>query len=192
MLIFASLSIGEAFFISLMVIKEKTFKKFLSEEEILTRISRLATKVNKDYIDKNPLFIAILNGSFMFAADIMKKIKIPSEISFVKVASYEEMESTGNVKGLIGLNENIFNRHVVILEDIIDSGRTITKILEEFRSLGAASVEVVSLLLKPECYTQKETIRYVGFEIPDKFVVGYGLDYDGQGRNLPDIYQLKE
>ncbi len=175
-----------------MVIKEKTFKKFLTEEEIQTRISRLATKVNKDYLDKNPLFIAILNGSFMFAADMMKKIKIPSEISFVKVASYEEMESTGNVKGLIGLNENIFNRHVIILEDIIDSGRTITKILEEFRSLGAASVEVVSLLLKPESYTQKEAIRYVGFEIPDKFVVGYGLDYDGQGRNLPDIYQLKE
>lgn len=175
-----------------MIIKDKAFEMYISQQQLAEKTKALATRINADYKDKRPLFIAILNGSFMFAADLMKEIQIESEISFVKVASYEEMESTGNVKQLIGLNENIFNKDVVIIEDIIDTGRTIVKILDEFRSLGASSVEVVSLLQKPKSSEVKEQLKYVGFEIPDKFVVGYGLDYDGLGRNLKDIYQLKD
>ena len=175
-----------------MVVKDKEFEKFISSEEITERIKSLAATINSDYADKKPLFVAILNGSFMFAADLMKEINIPCEISFVKVASYQEMESSGNVKQLIGLNENIFKKDVIILEDIVDTGRTISKILEEFKSLGASSVEVVTLLQKPACNTSGEPLKYIGFDIPEKFVVGYGLDYDGLGRNLKDIYQLSE
>ncbi|MTI22145.1 hypoxanthine phosphoribosyltransferase [Fulvivirga sp. RKSG066] len=175
-----------------MVVKDKAFEKYISSEELAEKTREIAVRLNADYKEKRPLFIAILNGSFMFAADLMKEINIESEISFVKVASYEEMESTGNVKQLIGLNENIFNKDVVIIEDIIDTGRTIVKILEEFKSLGANSVEVVTLLQKPKSNEVGDQLKYVGFEIPDKFVVGYGLDYDGLGRNLKDIYQLKD
>lgn len=174
-----------------MVIKDKEFEKFISSGEITNQIKSLASRINSDYDTKKPLFIAILNGSFMFAADLMKEITIPCEISFVKVASYSEMESSGNVKQLIGLNENIFKKDVVIIEDIIDTGKTISKIIEEFRSLGASSTEVVTLLQKPETNTMSEKLKYIGFNIPKKFVVGYGLDYDGLGRNLKDIYQLK-
>ncbi|MEP2771193.1 MAG: hypoxanthine phosphoribosyltransferase [Fulvivirga sp.] len=174
-----------------MIVKDKEFVKYISSEELTQKIKVLADGINKEYKEKKPLFVAILNGSFMFAADLMKEIAIDSEISFVKVASYEEMESTGNVKQLIGLNENIFNKDVIIIEDIIDTGRTIVKILEEFKSLGASSVEVVTLLQKPKSAEVKDQLKYIGFEIPDKFVVGYGLDYDGLGRNLKDIYQLK-
>ncbi len=175
-----------------MTIKEKEFTKFLSREEIEKKIKSLARKINKDYQEKIPLFVAILNGSFMFAADLLKEIKIDCQISFVKVASYEEMESSGNVKQLIGLNDNIFNKDVIIIEDIIDSGRTISKIHSEFISLGSNSVEVATLLQKPKSKENKVELKYVGFEIPDKFVVGYGLDYDGLGRNTKDIFQLKE
>lgn len=175
-----------------MVVKDKAFKKFILKEEIEKKVKSLARKINADYKDKRPLFIAILNGSFMFAADILKEIKIDCEISFVKVASYEDMESSGNVKQLIGLNENIFNKDVIIIEDIIDTGRTISKILEEFKSLGASSVEVITLLQKPKSKNIETKFKYIGFEIPDKFVVGYGLDYDGLARNTKDIYQLKD
>ncbi|MEQ8927413.1 MAG: hypoxanthine phosphoribosyltransferase [Fulvivirga sp.] len=175
-----------------MVIKDKKFVKYITQEEISKKVRSLARKVNTDYKDKRPLFIAILNGSFMFASDLLKEVKIDCEISFVKVASYEEMESSGNVKQLIGLNENIFKKDVVILEDIIDTGRTITKIQDEFHSLGAASVEVITLLQKPKSKDAGVELKYVGFDIPDKFVVGYGLDYDGLGRNTKDIFQLKD
>lgn len=174
-----------------MTIKDKQFVKFISKEDIDKKVKSLARKINKDYKDRRPLFIAILNGSFMFAADLLKEVKIECEISFVKVASYEEMESSGNVKQLIGLNENIFKKDVVILEDIIDTGRTIAKIHEEFNSLGANSVEVITLLQKPKSKTTGQEFKYVGFDIEDKFVVGYGLDYDGLGRNTKDIYQHK-
>ena len=174
-----------------MIVKDKEFVKYITSQELTQKIKALADGINTAYKDKKPLFVAILNGSFMFAADLMKEIDIESEISFVKVASYEEMESTGNVKQLIGLNENIFNKDVIIVEDIIDTGRTIVKILDEFKSLGANSVEVVTLLQKPKSNEVKNQLKYIGFEIPDKFVVGYGLDYDGLGRNLKDIYQLK-
>jgi hypoxanthine phosphoribosyltransferase len=175
-----------------MVVKDKTFRKYIGREDIEKKIKGLASIINTDYKEKKPLFIAILNGSFMFASDLLKEIKIDCEISFVKVASYEDMESSGNVKQLIGLNENIFNKDVIIVEDIIDSGRTIVKIIEEFRSLGASSVEVITLLQKEKSKNIDVNLKYVGFEIPDLFVVGYGLDYDGLGRNTKDIFQLKE
>ncbi|MDX1628469.1 MAG: hypoxanthine phosphoribosyltransferase [Fulvivirga sp.] len=174
-----------------MELRDKSFKKFITKEELEKKVQSLAGKINEDYKGKKPLFVSILNGSFIFAADLMREINIESEISFVKVASYEEMESSGNVKQLIGLNENIFNKDVIIIEDIIDTGRTIARILDEFKSLGASSVEVVTLLHKPKSDEVADLLKYVGFEIPDKFVVGYGLDYDGLGRNLKDIYQLK-
>lgn len=174
-----------------MKIKDKSFKVLIKEEELLARIKQLAKEINKDYKDKSPLFIGILNGCFMFTSDIFKEINLSCKISFIKLASYSEMASTGAVKELIGLNENIFKKDVIILEDIIDSGNTINAVLEEFRERGAASVEVATLLLKPEALKSKIDIKYVGFEISNEFVVGYGLDYDGEGRNSRDIYQLK-
>ncbi len=173
-------------------IKDKTFEKLVSHNDLLNKIKGLADQINHDYQGKKPLFIAILNGSFMFAADLLKEIEIECEISFVKVASYEEMESTGNVKQLIGLNENIFKKDVIIIEDIIDSGKTITKMLEEFESLGANTIEVISLFQKPKAETIMDKIKYVGFKLPDVFVLGYGLDYDGLGRNLKDLYRIVE
>lgn len=174
-----------------MRIKDKDFVPFLSSEDISQKVKALAKQLDKDYINKKPLFIAILNGSFIFAADLFKEIKMPCEISFMKLSSYEEMASTGNVKELIGLNENVFQRDVVIIEDIVDTGHTMKNILDQFNDRGVNSVEVVSLLIKPEALQNDISITYVGFEIPNKFVVGYGLDYDGFGRNINAILQLK-
>ncbi len=174
-----------------MKIKDKEFTILINEADLQQRIGEMGRTINSDYKDKKPLFIGILNGSFMFVADIMKHISIPSEVSFIKMASYNEMASSGTVKELIGLNENIFKRHVVVLEDIIDSGLTISGVLNQFRERGAASVEVATLLLKPDALKTPVDIKYTGFEIPNKFVVGYGLDYDGLGRNTRAIYQLK-
>jgi hypoxanthine phosphoribosyltransferase len=174
-----------------MKIKDKTFKILISEEDLQTRITAISKAINKDYKDKNPLFIGILNGSFMFVADVFKNITLQSEISFIKLASYTEMTNSGSIKELIGLNENLFNRDIIILEDIIDSGRTISSVLEEFKLRGASSVEVATLLLKPDALKVDLDIKYIGFEISNEFVVGYGLDYDGLGRNSRSIYQLK-
>ena len=173
-------------------IGSKQFIPYLREETILQRVAALAETINKDYQDKDPLFIGILNGSFMFASDLLKKITIPCELSFIRVSSYEGIESSGAVKQVLGLQENIFNKHVVILEDIVDSGLTMEQVLAHLQERGPRSLEVATLLLKPECLERDLKLPYVGFEIPDKFVVGYGLDYDGQGRNLKDIYQLAE
>jgi len=175
-----------------MKIKGKSFEVLIGEEELLKRVKLIADEINKDYKELNPLFIGILNGAFMFVADIMKRISLQSEVSFVKLASYTKMTSSGSVKELIGLNDNIFDRHVIVLEDIIDSGNTISTVLAEFKSRGAASVEVATLLLKPEALKVDIDVKYVGFEIGNEFVVGYGLDYDGLGRNSSAIYQLKE
>ncbi len=174
-----------------MKVHGKEFEKFIGDDKINARVKEIAKKINKDYKEKTPLFIAILNGSFMFAADLMKEVTIPSEISFVRVASYEDMQSSGDLKKLIGLSENIFNREVIVIEDIIDSGLTMSKMLEEFTSLGAKNVTIASLLTKSDNIKVDISIEYLGFEIPDKFVIGYGLDYNGQGRNLKHIYQLK-
>ena len=174
-----------------MKIKDKSFKILIKEEDLQSRIAAISKAINKDYKDKNPLFIGILNGSFMFVADILKDISLQCEISFIKLASYSEMTSSGSIKELIGLNENLFNRDIIILEDIIDSGRTISSVLEEFKLRGASTVEVATLLLKPDALKLDVDIKYIGFEIGNEFVVGYGLDYDGLGRNERSIYQLK-
>ena len=174
-----------------MRIKDKSFKILIKDEDLQARIKKMANQINKDYKDREPLFIGILNGCFMFISDIMKEIKLPAKISFIKLASYTEMVSSGAVKELIGLNENIFKKDVIILEDIIDSGNTIASVIDAFKERGAASVSIATLLLKPEALKTEVEIKYVGFEIGNEFVVGYGLDYDGLGRNSRDIYQLK-
>jgi hypoxanthine phosphoribosyltransferase len=173
-----------------MIVKDKTFVPYLKEEQIQKKIKELATAINKDYKETKPLFIAILNGSFMFASDLFKEIKLDCEISFMKLSSYSEMASTGNVRELIGINENVFKRDVIIIEDIVDTGHTMSNVLDQFKDRGVNSVEVVSLLIKPEALINPIEIKYGGFEIPNKFVVGYGLDYDGFGRNSKAIYQL--
>lgn len=174
-----------------MKIKDKEFETYLSSDQIQKRVKELADQINSDYQGKIPLFIAILNGAFMFASDLFKELNTAVEISFIKVSSYDQLSSSGTVKNLIGLKETLHNRDVIILEDIVDSGLTMVKILEMVKQLEPKSVEVVALLQKPEARKVNVEIKYTGFEIPNKFVVGYGLDYDGLGRNFKDILQLK-
>lgn len=174
----------------IITVKDKQFKTFITYAEIEMRISELGKRINEDYEGKVPLFLAILNGSFMFAADLFKHIEIDCAISFVKIASYKGTTSTGNVVNLIGMDENVADRHVVVLEDIVDTGRTLTDLLPGLKNQNPASLHVMSLLLKPDSMEYDIPIQYAGFEIPQKFIVGYGLDYDGYGRNLKDIYQI--
>ncbi len=175
-----------------MKIKDKAFELYLDDTKIINKVKELAEQINRDYKDKNPLFIAILNGSFMFAADLMKYVDVESQITFIKVSSYIATQSTGNIKEAIGLQENIFQRDIIIIEDIVDSGKTLTHITERFKELGPKSVEIATLLHKPEVNKTDLSLKYVGFDIPNKFVIGYGLDYDGYGRNEHSIYQLSE
>ncbi|MCI6671363.1 MAG: hypoxanthine phosphoribosyltransferase [Prevotella sp.] len=171
-------------------IKDKTFETSIPEAEILASVKRVADRINADMAEKNPLFLAILNGSFMFASDLMKQISIPCEISFVKLASYEGTESSGRIKEILGLSENIEGRHVVIVEDIVDTGSTMKQMLETLEAHKPASLHISTLLLKPGKLQVPLNIEYVAMEIPNDFIVGYGLDYDQQGRNLKDIYTL--
>ena len=173
-------------------IKDKNFEISIPEAKILERIKVVADKLNADYADKNPLFLAVLNGSFVFAADLMRMITIPSEISFVKLASYQGTTSTGVIKEVIGINEDLTDRHVVIVEDIVESGLTIKRMIETLGTRNPASIEICTLLLKPERLTVPLEMNYVAMEIPNDFIVGYGLDYDHQGRNLRDIYTVVE
>ncbi|WP_200974575.1 hypoxanthine phosphoribosyltransferase [Echinicola sp. 20G] len=172
-------------------IKDKEFIPFLTEEKIKSRVQDLGRQISKDYQDKNPLVLGVLNGVFMFFSDLMKETDVSLEVSFVKVASYESTSSTGKVNDLIGLVEDIVGRHVIIIEDIVDTGLSMSHLLKLVSSKSPKSIAIVSLLLKPEALQQPIEVDYVGFEIPNKFVVGYGLDYDGEGRNLKEIYQLK-
>lgn len=172
-------------------IKDKTFETLIPEEEILRRVKVVADKISNDLKGKNPLLLGVLNGSFIFAADLMRMLTIESEISFVKMSSYEGTESTGNVKKLVGLNENIEGRTVVIVEDIVDSGLTMERMLEYLKDFKPAEIRICTLLLKPENLKRKLDIDYVAMEVPNDFIVGYGLDYDGLGRNLRDIYVVK-
>lgn len=174
-----------------MKLQDLEFELYLKSDIIQNRIGELAKKINRDYKEKSPLFVPILNGSFMFASDLLKKIKLDCNISFIKVASYSELESSGNVRELIGINEKIFDRDIIIIEDIIDSGKTMQELTNKFSELGPKSIEVVALLRKEKAKEYELNIKYIGFEIPNEFVVGYGLDYDGFGRNLKEIYQLK-
>lgn len=169
---------------------DKSFDTYLSEQEIQQKIRQIAEAINKDYQGKRPLFIAILNGSFMFAADLFKHLTIDAEICFIKLASYKGMKSTGNIITAIGLDQDLYDREVIIVEDIVDTGKTLNVFLPQLHHQQPKSLRIAALLHKPEATQFPLTIDYVGFSIPNKFVVGYGLDYDGLGRNLKEIYQL--
>lgn len=172
-------------------ILDKEFKIFIPYEKIRSVIEKMAEKMNTDLAEKNPLFICILNGSFMFAAELFKRIEIiETEISFVKLASYDGDQTTGKVKQLIGLNEKIEGRTVVVLEDIVDTGITIDNILNQLENKNPKEILIATLLLKPDALKKEVQLDYVGLEIPNDFIVGYGLDYDGYGRNLIDIYSV--
>ena len=173
-------------------LKDKIFELFISDNEINDIIDGIANNINESGI-KDPLFIAVLNGSFLFASDIMRKINIPNaQISFVKLSSYEGTVSTGEVKELIGINSDISERDIIILEDIIDTGKTLETIISLLNQQNVASIRIATLLFKPEAYKKDITIDYIGKSISNDFVVGYGLDYDEIGRNLPHIYKLKD
>jgi hypoxanthine phosphoribosyltransferase len=169
---------------------DKTFVSYLSEKEIQEKVQQIASKLNKDYEGKKPLFIAILNGSFMFAADIFRHLFIDAEICFIKLASYKGMRSSGSVVTAIGLDVELFGRDVVILEDIVDTGKTLSEFLPQLDHQQPKSLRIAALLHKPTALQHPIKIDYLGFSIPDKFVVGYGLDYDGLGRNIKEILQL--
>ena len=171
---------------------DKSFETYLTEEVIQKKIQELAGQINEDYAGKKPLFIAILNGSFMFAADLFKHLTVEAEICFIKLASYKGMKSSGHVVTAIGLDQDLFDRDIIIVEDIVDTGKTLHNFLPKLQHQQPASLKIASLLHKPEATQFPLEIAYVGFSIPNKFVVGYGLDYDGLGRNLKEIYQLAE
>ncbi len=169
---------------------DKEFGLSIPASDIKKAIWQMADKINKDLKDKNPLMVCILNGSFMFSADLMKLIEFPCQISFVKLASYEGMGSTGTVKELIGFNEDLQGRTIVLLEDIVDTGVTVENSVKQLKKAGAGEVIVATLLFKPEACKREINLHYIGIEIPNDFIVGYGLDYNGYGRNLPDIYSV--
>lgn len=171
-------------------IGDKKFELFLSEEQILKAIQSVGKRINTDYAGKNVLFLGILNGAFMFAGDLMKEIDLSCEISFVKLSSYQGTNSTGQVHELIGVKTDLSNKHVVILEDIVDTGITLNKIYSMLSSNMPLSIEVAALLYKPEAFEGKHLPKYIGIEIPNDFIVGYGLDYDQKGRNYRDIYKI--
>ena len=172
-----------------MKIKDLQFRKFIGSEKIEETVLRLATQINEDYQGKTPVFLPVLNGSFIFAADLIKEINIPCRVSFVKISSYQGTQSGGLLKTLIGQEESLFNQDVIIVEDVIDSGQTLQKMIEELRGLGAKSVETVALLRKKIAREKNVEVKYVGFDLEEEFVLGYGLDYDGLGRNHKDIYK---
>ena len=173
-------------------IHDKWFRTSYTETEILKHIKEVADRINNDMKGKNPLFLAVLNGSFMFAADLMKMINIPCEISFVKLASYEGTMSTGKIKEVFGINEDISGRTIIIVEDIVESGLTMKRMIDTLGTRNPESVHICTLLLKPERLQVNLDIEYAAMKIPNDFIVGYGLDYDRQGRNLRDIYTLVE
>lgn len=172
------------------VINNHSFKIKISSAEIQKAVTELATTINHDLKGKNPLFLAVLNGSFMFAADLMKQLTIDCEISFVKLASYEGTSSTGKIKQLIGIDENIKGRTVVIIEDIVDTGNTIEHVWEQLKGLEPAEIKVATLLFKSDAFLKTVPIEYAAIVVPNDFMVGYGMDYNGFGRNLNDIYVL--
>src|SRR5690606_21673825 len=173
-------------------VHDKVFKPYITENQIQQRIKELAENINRDYAEQTVIFIAILNGSFMFASDFFKHLTIKSEISFIKLASYKGLKSSGTVTTAIGLDVDLHNKHVVVLEDIIDTGKTLHHFIPQLEHQHPASLKIVTLLHKAEMTQYPVQIDYTGFVIPNKFVEGYGLDYDGQGRNYRDIYQLVE
>ena len=171
---------------------DKVFETSITEAEIQERVKAVADRINKDMADKNPILLAVLNGSFIFAADLMRMLTIPCEISFVKLASYQGTTSTGTIKEVIGINEDLSGRTVIIIEDIVESGLTIKRMIETIGTRAPKSIHICTLLIKPERLTVPLNVEYAAIEIPNDFIVGYGLDYNQQGRNLRDIYTLVE
>lgn len=175
-----------------MIVHNREFAPYISAKEIEEQIKKLAAQINNDYAGKKPLFIAILNGSFMFASDLFKEVSIEAEICFIKLASYKGTKSTGNVITSIGLDEPLTDRHVIIVEDIVDTGKTLHEFLPQLYNQQPATLRIAALLHKPEALVHPLQIDYLGFSVPNKFLLGYGLDFDGLGRNIPEIYQLVE
>lgn len=172
---------------------DKTFVSAISEAEIAAAVDKVAAQITRDYEDKNPLFLIILNGAIMFASDVLKHVTIPATVSSMKLSSYEGMLTTGKVREVIGLTEDITNRHIIILEDIVDTGATMHGLIPDLKAKGAASVEICAFLHKPEALIYEDARpKYIGFEINNLFVIGYGLDYDGYARNLPEVYVIKK
>ncbi len=171
---------------------DKQFVPFISAEEIDFAIAKIAELVEEDFVDETPLFIGVLNGAFMVVSDFMKHYKSPCEVSFIKMASYEGTTSTNQVKQLIGLDQDLTGRSVVVIEDIVDTGTTLVTLKQLFKEKNVKHFKVATLFFKPEALKHDIKIDYVGIRIPNKFIVGFGLDYDGLGRNLPEIYQLKD
>lgn len=171
-------------------IHDKHFRLSIPESEIQEAVRKVGNQINSDMEGQQPLFIGVLNGAFMFAADLMKSVTIPCEITFVKLASYEGIYSTGSVKEILGLNESVVGRNVVVVEDIVDTGITMEKILNSLTAKGAASIRVATFLQKPDALQRDIKIDYIAMKIPNEFIVGYGLDYDGYGRNLRDIFTV--
>lgn len=174
-----------------MKLHDKQFEPFIPETELLERIEAIANEINRDYEGKEIHFISILNGAFMFSSDLIKHIKVSCHIHFLKVRSYEGTQSTGAISSVIGLTESMEGKHIIILEDIVDTGATMKYVYKEVLKMNPESIKVSSLLVKPDVYKGEIKINYLCYSIPNKFVVGYGLDYEGLGRNLKDIYQLK-
>jgi hypoxanthine phosphoribosyltransferase len=177
---------------SIIQVNDKSFEPYLTAAQIDTEVQRLGSEINRDYAGKKPLFIAILNGSFMFASDLFKALSIECEICFIKLASYKGTKSTGQVITSIGLDAILTDRDVIVLEDIVDTGKTLSEFLPQLENQQPNSLKIVALLHKPEATTHPLKIDYLGFEVPNKFLLGYGLDYDGYARNLKEIYTLVE
>ena len=171
-------------------VRDKKFSLFISESEILKGIKKVAENIKKDFEKKNPMFVCVLNGAFMFTSDLLKLLDFPCEVCFIRLKSYEGTKTEGNVKEIFGLVENIENRHVIIVEDIIDTGHTMSGIIEKISERNPASLKIATLLFKPEALKLVINPDYVAIEIPNDFIVGYGLDYEGHGRNLRDIYKI--
>jgi hypoxanthine phosphoribosyltransferase len=174
----------------LITVHDKQFKPYISAEKISDEIKRVASEINKDYTGRKPLFIAILNGAFMFAADLFKEVTIEAEICFIKLASYKGIKSSGQVLTAIGLDVDLVGRDIIVIEDIVDTGNTLSKFLPQLENHHPASLKIAALLHKPKAMVHPIKIDYLGFNVPDKFLLGYGLDYDGLGRNIKEIYQL--
>ena len=172
--------------------KDKVFSLFIEEKEIKEAIEKMAGQINADMKGRNPLFLVVLNGAFMLASDLMKRISIPCEVSFIKLSSYIGTKTTSVVREVIGLDRVLTGRHVIILEDIIDTGITMGVTIEKLASLGASEVRIATLLFKPDAFKMNFEADYIGIKIPNEFIVGYGLDYNGFGRNYPDIYKILE
>ena len=172
-------------------VHDKEFFSYITSQEIEEQVARIAAEINRDYEGKKPLFIAILNGAFIFAADLFKHLMVEAEICFIKLASYKGVKSTGKVITAIGLDIDLYSREVIIIEDIVDTGKTLSQFLPQLEHHHPASLKIASLLHKPEAMIHPIKIDYLGFTIPNKFVIGYGLDYDGLGRNIKEIYQLR-